>query len=79
MLKFACTAKELSCIIGSLFIELESPCALCEDKEQIIICGTSYTGQRAVLFIGKDGLYFDGDAEDLNEIRKTRCISGAKR
>ena len=76
MLKIACTNKELSCIIGNLFVELESPCRLCEDVPQIVICGTTYTGRRAVLFIGENEVHFDGEPEDLATLRRKRCNGG---
>jgi hypothetical protein len=79
MLKFACTKRELSCIIGTLFVELEPPCTACGDVEHITICGTTYTGAKAALIIAADGYYFDGIPEDLNRIRGGRCANGATR
>lgn len=78
MLKFACSAKELSCLIGNLFVELEPPCTACEDTEQITICGTTHAGEKAVLIIGKDGFYYSGNSEDVISTRESRCIGGAR-
>ena len=79
MLKFACPPQELSCIIGHIFIELEPPCAACEGKELLTLCGTTHAGQKAVLIVDKDGFYFDGNPEDINKIRESRCMNGAGR
>ena len=69
--------QELSCIIGNLFTELEPPCPVCEGMPQLTICGTTYTGAKAVLVIGADGFYYDGNPDDIAKIRETRCNNGA--
>lgn len=74
MLKCAGTDKEVSCIIGNLFAELEPPCSACEGEPQgVKICGTTYSGKRAVLILAGDCFYFDGDGGDLEKIRGKRC------
>ena len=76
MLRFACSAKELSCLIGNVFIELEPPCTACVDTEQITICGTTHRGEKAALIIAKDGYYYSGNPEDVIEVRGSRCMGG---
>ena len=73
MLKYACTAKELSCIIGNVFAELSPPCGQC-NGENVVLCGTTPTGEAAKLVIVKDGFLFEGDPELIATIRKRRCI-----
>lgn len=76
MLKFACTNEEISCIIGSLFTELETPCKECleSNKDSIIIKGRTHKGTVETLeLIGETYLY-SGAAEDITEIRERRCL-----
>jgi hypothetical protein len=48
VLRYACKPKELSCIIGNVFAELNPPCGKCRN-ENIVICGTTPTGEAATL------------------------------
>lgn len=73
MLKYACTVKELSCIIGNVFAELSPPCGKC-NGENVVLCGITPTGSAATLVIVKDGFLFEGDPELIAAIRKRRCI-----
>lgn len=73
MLTFACRKKELSCIIGNLFTEIEPPCEMCGQSDELIICGTTYTGARAVLVVTKHGFKYSGAAADVERIREKRC------
>ena len=44
MREYACTRRELSCIIGNLFTELDPPCAACDsDADELTISGRTYT------------------------------------
>ena len=74
--EFACTRRELSCIIGNLFIEIEPPCERCGEADALTISGTTYTGKRAVLTVTKFGFTFDGDASEVERIRERRCLLG---
>lgn len=75
MLEFTCPERELSCIIGNLFTELEPPCSACDGEPQgIKICGTTYAGNRAVLIIAGDRFYFSGGADEIARIREKRCV-----
>ena len=76
MLEFACTMQELSCIVGTLFTELEPPCKRCGLADELTICGTTYTGKQAVLVVTKHGFKYDGDAADVERIREKRCLIG---
>ena len=72
---FACTRRELSCIIGSLFVELEPPCAACaSDADELTISGRTYTGARAGLTGTEWGFRFEGDPAEIEKIRERRCL-----
>lgn len=75
--KYACTTKELSCIIGNVFAELSPPCNKC-NGENIVLCGITPTGNAAALTIVKDGFIFEGDQMLIEAIRKRRCIENGK-
>lgn len=72
--EYACTRRELSCIIGNLFTEIEPPCERCGDADEITISGTTYTGSRAVLTVTRFGFTFDGDPAEVERIRERRCL-----
>lgn len=72
--EFACSRRELSCIIGNLFTEIEPPCERCGDADEITISGTTYTGNKAVLIITADGFKFEGDPAEIENIRERRCL-----
>lgn len=74
--EYACTRRELSCIIGNLFTELEPPCEQCGGADVLTISGTTYTGTRAVLTVTEYGFTFDGDPEVVERIRERRCLIG---
>ena len=48
--RYACTAAELSCVIGNIFAELSPPCAAC-GAEVLQITGTTVTGNAATLTV----------------------------
>lgn len=73
VLKFACTKKEISCIIGNLFLEISPPCGACGD-DYITISGTAYTGERVEVKITDWGFLYNGKAEDIERIRKGICL-----
>ncbi len=73
--EFACTRRELSCIIGNLFAEVEPPCETCKGgADRLTITGKTYTGKRAILTVTEFGFTFDGDAEEVERIRERRCL-----
>lgn len=72
MEKHSCPKGELSCIIGSLFVELEPPCSACGDDE-LIICGTTHSGKKAMLSVFNDTYVFTGDAADLKAVLNGKC------
>lgn len=74
MTEFACTRRELSCIIGNLFTEIEPPCERCGAADELTISGATYTGNRAVLTVTEYGFRFDGDAAEVERIRERRCL-----
>ena len=49
--EYACPRRELSCIVGNLFVELEPPCDHCAAGDSLTICGTTYAGTRATLTV----------------------------
>ena len=61
--RYACTAAELSCVIGNIFAELSPPCAAC-GAEVLQITGTTVTGNAATLTVTEAGFDFDGCADD---------------
>lgn len=62
--RYACTAAELSCVIGNIFAELSPPCAAC-GAEVLQITGTTVTGNAATLTVTEAGFDFDGSADDF--------------
>lgn len=72
--EYACTRRELSCIIGNLFAEIEPPCERCGAADELTISGTTYTGSRAVLTITEYGFKFEGDPSEVARIRERRCL-----
>ena len=74
--RYACTAAELSCVIGNIFAELSPPCAAC-GAEVLQIAGTTVTGNAATLTVTEAGFDFDGCADDtaiIERMRKGQCI-----
>ena len=55
--RHACTAAELSCVIGNIFAELSPPCGDC-GAERVTITGTTVTGNAATLTITEAGFDF---------------------
>ena len=72
--EYACTRRELSCIIGNLFTEIEPPCERCGAADVLTISGTTYTGERAVLTVTEHGFTFVGDPAEVARIRERRCL-----
>ena len=64
MTEYACPRRELSCIVGNLFVELEPPCDHCAVGDSLTICGTTYAGTRATLTVTEYGFTFDGPPEE---------------
>ena len=52
--RYACTAAELSCVIGNIFAELSPPCAAC-GAEVLQITGTTVTGNAARQEVERSG------------------------
>ena len=67
--RYACTAAELSCVIGNIFAELSPPCAAC-GAEVLQITGTTVTGNAAKLTVTEAGFDFDGCADDTAIIER---------
>ena len=72
--EYACTRRELSCIIGNLFTEIEPPCERCGAADVLTISGTTYTGARAGLTVTEHGFTFDGNPAEVGRIRERRCL-----
>ena len=75
--EYACSRRELSCIIGNLFTEIEPPCERCGAADVLTISGTTYTGNRAVLTVTEHGFTFEGDPAEVAKIRERRCLQWA--
>lgn len=56
---FARPPNELSCIIGSLFAELNAPCEHICKNDEIVLCGTTFSGNEGVLVIRHDCCRFE--------------------
>lgn len=67
--EYACPRRELSCIVGNLFVELEPPCDHCAAGDSLTICGTTYAGTRATATV--IGFYsWKAKAENVVKIKK---------
>lgn len=71
--RYAAPKKEISQIIGSLFIELEEPeeeeLKNCQDE--ILIKGTTYNGNQGLLrLLSGDVFIFEGKQEDIMALRE---------
>ena len=77
--EYACTRRELSCIIGNLFVEIEPPCEWCGAADVLTISGTTYTGNRAVLTVTEHGFTWEGDPAEIEKIRERRCLQWTSR
>lgn len=75
--EYACTRRELSCIIGNLFVEIEPPCEWCGAADVLTISGTTYTGNKAVLTVTEHGFTWEGDPAEVEKIRERRCLQWA--
>lgn len=72
---FSCEIRELSCIIGNLFVELEPPCDKSID-DFLVIAGTTFSGNAGVLIIGDNEYTFFGEPNDIKTIRSNKCLKG---
>lgn len=70
--RYACTAAELSCVIGNIFAELSPPCAAC-GAEVLQITGTTVTGNAATLTYCKELLFFIELSQEMGFISMSSC------
>lgn len=70
MTEYACPRRELSCIVGNLFVELEPPCDHCAVGDSLTICGTTYAGTRATLTVTEYGLHLTDRRRKSNKSGK---------
>ena len=74
--RHACTAAELSCIIGNVFAELSPPCDAC-GCTSLVIHGKTITGHMATLTVTEAGFDLEAhkvDTELVQRLKKGRCI-----
>lgn len=75
--RYACTAAELSCVIGNIFAELSPPCAAC-GAEVLQITGTTVTGNAATLTVTEAG--FDRSKNNMKrKLKKLAALHAAGR
>ena len=77
---FSRPPNELSCIIGNLFTGLDPPCDLCDlgRTTDLVISGTTHSGNYGRLTIKKDRCVFYGEPEDLDAILNGDCPIGRR-
>ncbi|WP_302620137.1 hypothetical protein [uncultured Oscillibacter sp.] len=75
LINFSLPAGKLSCFVGNLFAELETPCEKQQYPDGLILCGRTAAGRDAMLLIGRDSCTFIGSKEDYNAARNGRCPS----
>ena len=79
-LKVACSRKELSCIIASLFSEVRPVCDVCETlkDDDLVMCGliTGTEEDFAYIKLTDYGFEYYGDNDTLEHIRGARCLYG---
>lgn len=74
MTEYACTRRELSCIIGNLFVEIEPHCEWCGPADVLTISGNTYAGNKGVLTVTEHGFTWEGDPAEVEKIRERRCL-----
>lgn len=70
---FSIAPKELSCLVGSLFAELEPPCAAPEITGALTLCGRTAQGKEAILIIYPTHCEFIGDSAELETLHMAHC------
>ena len=60
MTEYACPRRELSCIVGNLFVELEPPCDHCAAGDSLTICGNDIRRDTGNADHHRIGFTFDG-------------------
>ena len=72
---FSRPPNELSCIIGNLFTGLDPPCDLCDlgRTTDLVISGTTHSGNHGRLTIKTDCCIFYGEPDDLAAVMTGRC------
>lgn len=71
---FACPPSSLSCLVGNLFGELDTPCDVVKGETGLVICGTTFSGNKAVLTIHDEYCCFSGLRSDLDAVRNGVCV-----
>lgn len=71
---FARPPNELSCIIGSLLAELNAPCEHICKNDEIVLCGTTFSGNEGILVIRHDCCRFYGEPSDIEQALNGVCI-----
>ena len=71
---FSLPPPELSCLIGNLFTELDTPCGAGQlDPDGITLYGWTASGERGELHIFPDHCTFTGRLEDYQAARFGAC------
>ncbi len=74
LVTFSVPNKELSCLVGNLFAEIEPPCEAPHGPDDLSFCGRTRSGKDAMLLVSKDYCIFTGDPDDLKAARDRPCI-----
>lgn len=77
MYKVGCTPKETSCLISSIFTELQPICDDCKEiqSDELILKGiVPETGEVATIKVTDYGFEFEGNIELLQRVREKRCL-----
>jgi len=75
--KIACPTNDINCIVGTLFTEINPPCGNCHNNN-LSISGITYKGEQQTIIVTDYGFEYTGNKEDIESIRKCRCLNGNK-
>ena len=80
---YADNYKNISCLVGHLFLEIYPPCKGCDDERDcLVLTGIDYDGKEVKLVIKDQGIFEVYGSEktlgEIDKIRDCRCFNGRR-
>ncbi len=72
-IKFFLPTKEMSCFLGGLYAQIETPCDEMSDNG-LTLQGVSFSGAKAIVILEREQYFFYGLESDYEEARNTVCL-----